>query len=266
MVETIQRSLPYITDRETIAEALQAYKGNISHAVSSLMPASSSSSSRTSSIEREIDSDDEVDQTPKKKADRRPSRPHPLRMGKSHKKLTVNVDDANAISPHPEQLSAALSRLKDDEASDPDETEEEDWQNAYKDSETTSISTSASDTSSASKGQAAHVVRIKLSQPKRPIDKVRSESPTSSGQSNAGDYDADGEKTWQPRVIAKAKGRLISRNERDRLRAEKAEKADNAENAEKAARRASLSPTNAKHKKSNQSPPVIDVGIKILRI
>jgi len=268
MVETIQRALPYITSRGTIAAALQAYKGNINHAVSSLMPASSSSSSRSSSIERDVDSDDQVDQKPKKKADRRPSRPHPLRMGNFNKKLTVNVDDANSLSPNPGQLSVALSKVKDDEAFDPDETEEEDWQNdsTYKDSETTSVSTSASDSSAASK-EPAPTIRIKLSQPKRPIDKVRSISPPSSGQSNAGDYDADGEKPGpQPRVIAKPKRRLISRDERDRLIAEKAEKAEKVEKTEKAARRASLSPTSAKHKKSNQSPPVIDVGIKVLRI
>lgn len=268
MVETIQRSLPYTTSREVIAEALQAYKGNINHAVSSLMPASSSSSSRSSSIERDVDSDDEMDQKPKKKADRRPSRPHPLYVGKINKKLTVNADDAQLLSPNPRQLSVALSRLKDDEAFDPDETEEEDWRNdsPYKDSETTSVSTSASDSSAASKGPGP-TIRIKLSQPKKPTDKVRSISPLSSGQSNAGDYDADGEKPGpQPRVIAKPKRRLVSRDERDRLNAEKAEMAEKIEKTAKAARRASLSPTSAKHRKSNQSPPVIDVGIKVLRI
>lgn len=263
MVESIQRTLPYIATQEAIVETLQAYKGDVNQAVSSLMSASSSSSNRSSSIERDVDSEDEVDRKPKKKADRRPSRPHPLRTGKSSKKLTVNVEDANCQTPDPRQLSVALSQLKNEDALDPDETEEEDWQNdsAFKDSETTSISTSASDSSAISrKPQTAPTIRIKLSQPKKPVDRIRSISPPSSGQSTTGDCDAVGA---QPRVIAKPRRRLISRNERDRLNAEKAEKL---EIAEAAARRAGLSPTNVNHKKFNHSPPVIDVGIKILRI
>lgn len=263
MVESIQRTFPNIATREAIVETLQAYKGDVDHAVSSLISASSSSSNRSSSIERDADSEDDVDRKPKKKADRRPSRPHPLRTGKSSKKLTVNVEDANCQSPDPRQLSMVLTQLKNEDALDPDETEEEDWQNdpAYKDSETISISTSASDSSTAShKRPLAPTIRIKLSQPKRPVDRIRSISPHSSGQSTTGDYDAAGA---QPRVIAKPRRRLISRNERDRLNAEKAEKL---EMAERAARRAGLSPTSGKHEKFNHSPPVIDMGIKILRI
>lgn len=268
MVETIQRSLPYSTSREMISEALQVYKGNIHHAVSSLIPASLSSSSRSSSIERDVDSDEEVEQKPKKKADRRPSRPHPFRMGTSNKQLTVNVDDAHPLSPNTRQLSVALGKFEDDEAYDPDETEEEDWQNdsTYKDSETTSVSTSVSDSSATSKVPGP-TIRIKLSQPKKPSDRVRCMSPLSSGQSNAGDLDADNDKLGpRHRLIAKAERHLDSCNERDRVNVEQAVKAEKVGKTEEAARRASLSPTSTKHKKSNQSPPVIDVGIKVLRI
>lgn len=256
MVEEVLRSLPYITDREVVEEALQAYKGNVNNAASSLMPASSQSSSRSSSIEREPDSDDEVERKPKKKADRRPSRPQPLLIDKSSNDNATNGKRSDSGSPDPKQLSAALSELEKNTSFDPDETEEEDWRNnsPFKDSETTSVSTSASDLSNTSKGGIRPVVRIKLSQPKKPVNKDQPLPGPLTAQPTVGDYDADGEKIQQPRPIAKARRRLITGAERERQK------------AEKGARRAGLSPTNPNHKKSNQSAPVIDAGIKILRI
>jgi len=313
MVDQIQVALPYSATREAIIEALEAYKGNMTYAVSALMPASSQSSSRSSSIEREMDSDDEIDLKPKKKADRRPSRPQPLRIGKSNKDFKTDTEDSHSSSPDPSQLSAALSKLAGDDEVDPDETEEENWHNdsPSKGSGTTTESTSASESSAASNDAAGPVVRIKLSQPRKPIEKMQPVSSSSSDQSYGGDddddvsksqpsrviakpksrlvssakrdetntiksvdkpqnaspgsseksyngeYDADGEKKKSPKVIARPRRRLITGAERDRL---------NAIKARKAARRSSLSPTSANSKTSSHSPPVIDVGIKVLRI
>lgn len=257
-IETVLRSLPYITDRAIVEQALEETNGDVNEAVSNLLPASSQSSNKTSgtssSIERDPDSDYEMEQKPKKKQNRRQSRPQPL----SNHNLTVRTKDANLLSPDPNQLSAALSKLKDDKDFDPDETEEENWQDetTYKDTESTSVSTSASDFSTASKGESGPI-RLKLSQPKKQTVKVRPVSTTSSEQSNTGDYDADAEKTYQSRPIAKPRRRLIKGYERERERLA----------AENAARLASIQPTVVLHtasKKQNQR--VIDMGIKVLHI
>lgn len=256
VIDQIQDALPYVATREAINDALVAYNDNFAKAVSALMPTSSESSSRSSSIERDTNIDEDIDQKPKKKADRRSSRPHPLRIGKSNKNFNTDTNGWYSVTPDATQLSAALSKLTGD---DPDETEEEDWHNesTLKNSETTSVSTSTSGSSAASKGSSGAAVRIKLSQPKKPGEKVKSTSTAPSEQSHGGEYDADAEKPQPPRVIAKPRRRLITGIERDRLLAEKAKEASG---------RASLSPTSANAKKASQSPPVIDVGIKVLSL
>lgn len=258
MVDEVVRSLPFLTDRAAIEKALQDYKGNVDNAVSSLMPESSQSSGGSSSIERDADSDEEKEQKPTKKQNRRPSRPQPLCHGKSTQNLTVRTKEANLLSPDPTQLSAALTNLKGEKSCDPDETEEEDWRNdsTYKDSECASISTSASDCSTAPKAEPGHV-RLRLSQPKKQADKPAQHSSNSSVQSSVGDYDADAEKPQKPRVIAKPRKRLITRDERDRLA------------SLKAARLAGAHPNSALYtatQKQNQNTPVIDMGIKVLHI
>ncbi|KAK4695917.1 OTU domain-containing protein 3, partial [Lecanoromycetidae sp. Uapishka_2] len=256
MVEDALRSLPYETDRAVVEQALQEAKGNVNEAVTNLLPYSSQSSVKTSgtsspaSIERDDDDGDfEMEQKPKKKQDRRQSRPHPL---KNQHLLTVRTKEASMLSPNPTQLSAALIKLKDIKAVDPDETEEEDWrkESAFKDSESASGSTSVSDYSTNSKGEAGPV-RLKLSQPKKQPNKPCPVSTNSSNQSIAGEYDADAEKSQLARKIAKPRRRLISGNER--LAAQKAARLSNT----------ALHTTT---KKQNQSTPVIDIGIKVLSI
>ena len=261
MVDEVMRSLPFLTDRAAIEKALQDYKGNVDNAVSSLMPDSSQSSGGSSSIERDPDSDEDMEQKPTKKQNRRPSRPQPLGYGKPKQNLTVRTKEANALSPNPMQLSAALTNLKGEKSYDPDETEEEDWRNdsTYKDSECASVSTSASDWSAAPKAESGPI-RLKLSQPKKQIEhplQHSSNSSNSSIQSNTGEYDADVEKPQKPRVIAKPRRRLITRDERDRLA------------SLKAARLAGAHPNSALYtatQKQNQKTPVIDMGIKVLHI
>lgn len=258
MVDEVMRSLPFLTDRAAIEKALQDYKGNVDSAVSSLMPESSQSSGGSSSIERDAGSDEDMEQKPTKKQNRRPSRPQPLGHGKPQQNLTVRTKEANTLSPDPMQLSAALTNLKGEKSYDPDETEEEDWRNdsTYKDSESASVSTSASDYSAAPKAEPGPI-RLRLSQPKKQADEPPQHSSNSSVQSNIGDYDADAEKPQKPRVIAKPRKRLISRDERDRLA------------SLKAARLAGAHPNSALYtatQKQNQNTPVIDMGIKVLHI
>ena len=239
-------------------QALEQAKGDVNEAVTNLLPSSSQSSTKTSgtssSVERDPDSDFEMEQKPKKKQNRRQSRPQPP----STHNLTVRTKDANVASPDPNQLSAALSKLTDKKSYDPDETEEENWQNdaVYRDSESASVSTSASDYSTTSKGDSGPI-RLKLSQPKKQLGTVRPLSTASSEQSNIGDYDADAEKVQQPRPINKPRRRLITRNERDRLA------------AEKAACLVGTQPTAALHtatKKQNQNNRALSMGIKVLTI
>ena len=202
-MDSIQRALPYLATREEITEALIAYKGNTANAVSALMPASSESSSRSSSIERDLDSDDELDFKPNKK-----NRPSHLQIGKSNKNFKYNAEDPKSISPDPSQLSSALSKLTGNDVRDPDETEEEDWQNQSvpNDPKSTPKMDSASPSSVASAVAARHP-QVRLSLPKKPLQQIQSSSGSSETSSNAG-YDADGEKPQNNRVFAKAKGRL----------------------------------------------------------
>lgn len=258
MVDEVMRSLPFLTDRVAIEKALQDHKGNVDNAVSSLMPESSQSSGGSSSIERDADSDEDIEQKPTKKQNRRPSQPQPLGLGKPKQNLTVRTKDGSMLSPHPVQLSAALTNLKGEHSYDPDETEEEDWRNdsTYKDSGCASVSTSASESSAAPKAETGPV-RLRLSQPKKQADQPPQHSSNSSVQSSTGDYDADAEKPQKPRMIAKPRKRLITRDERDRLA------------SLKAARLAGAHPNSALYtatQKQNQNAPVIDMGIKVLRI
>ena len=253
MVEEVVRSLPFLADRAAIEKALQDYKGNVDNAVSSLLPDSSQSSGGSSSIERDPDSDEYMEQKPTKKQNRRPSQP--LGHGKPKRNLAVRTKEANMLSPDPSQLSTALTNLKGETSYDPDETEEEDWRK-YKDSESASVSTSASDCSTAPKAEPGPI-RLRLSQPKKQAEKPAQHSSNSSVQSNAGDYDADAEKPPKPRVIAKPRKRLITRDERDRIA------------SLKAARLAGAHPNSALYtatQKQNQNAPVIDMGIKVLHI
>ena len=255
MIDEVLRSLPpqMQIDRHAIESAIQASRGNVNEVVSNLLPASSPSSANLSgtsspaSIERDQDSDFDMEQKPKKKQDRRQSRPHPLKP-KQH--LTVRTKDTAMLSPNPNHLTAALSKLKNEktEQTDPDETEEEDWRN-----ESTSISTSVSDSSTNSKGEvASSPARLKLLQPKK-VAQVRSSSITSSEQSNAENsvVDTDGDK--RSRIIAKPRGRLISGNERRRL-------------AEQRTARLSNTALHQPSKKQNQSTPAINMAIKVLSI
>ena len=256
MVDEVMRSLPFLTDRAAIEKALQDYRGNVDNAVSSLMPESSQSSGGSSSIERDADSEEDMEQKPTKRQNRRPGRPK--LHGKHKQNLTVRTKEANVLSPDPMQLSAALTTLKDENSYDPDETEEEDWRNdsTYKDSECASVSTSASDCST-HPNTGAGPVRLKLSQPKKQTEQSSQHSSNSSVQSTIGEYDADVEKPQKPREIAKPRRRLITRDERDRLASLKAARLTGAH---------TNSALYTATQKQNQNAPVIDMGIKILRI
>ncbi|KAK5702575.1 hypothetical protein LTR97_003520 [Elasticomyces elasticus] len=77
-VDVVAKSLPFLADKPAIKRALEAARGDINAAVSNLLDAeeygSASSQPESSSVERDQDSDDDVDSGPNKKQDRRMSR------------------------------------------------------------------------------------------------------------------------------------------------------------------------------------------------
>ncbi|MCJ1465041.1 hypothetical protein MMC07_003656 [Pseudocyphellaria aurata] len=186
-VNIVTKSLPYGTDRKEIIKTIEDCGGNVDAALSRLLDSderSSASSARaSSSVEREVDSDDEEPiRGPKKRQDRRLSRA--ARALAYEKEERCNQELSYRLKSDHLATTIERSTSKDDhridvQIDDADETEEEDWRNefAYKDSESASASTSASDYSTASNPRSGGV-RLKLSQPKR--------CETSS--SNQGDY------------------------------------------------------------------------------
>lgn len=78
MIDVVTHSLPFLADKLTIKRALEAAKGNVDVAVSNLLEAeefgSASSQQESSSVERDHDSDDDMQGAPNKKRDRRLSK------------------------------------------------------------------------------------------------------------------------------------------------------------------------------------------------
>ena len=214
MVDLAMQSLPYEANRSMVEQTLRQCRGNVNLAVDFLLPDSSpETSERSSSIEREPDSDDEKGQNPTKKQDRRVGRPHPLR----NENLAVRQKENSASSPDPRRLAVALKNVdKEKKGYDPEETEEEDWkeEGPYHDSESASVSTSASDYSTPEQSQPVTIggPRFRLSQPKKPDPDAKASSSSNSDQSN---MEVNGKINPQRRVIAKPRRRrLISGTER----------------------------------------------------
>ncbi|KAL8692112.1 MAG: hypothetical protein Q9218_002808, partial [Villophora microphyllina] len=180
MIDLVIKSQTILEDRAVIRKKLVDAGGNIDTVVSNLLDAqqvSSDSSSRdgSSSIEREHDSDDEEFTGPKKKQDRRLSRASRAAIKEKEEQrkhdLAVRMKERQLPSTK-ESASPPVISVNDVKLHDSDETEEEDWRNvsSYKDSESASVSTSASEYSAGSKPTG---VRLKLTQPKKEADKLQ---------------------------------------------------------------------------------------------
>ena len=180
MIDSVVNSQTYLTDRAVIRKKLEIAKGSIDTVVSNLMDAqqtlsASGSSDGSSSIEREHDSDNEDYPGPNKKQDRRLSRASRLvtkeKEDQRKHDLAVRMKDRQ-LSTTKESASPPVVSVNDVKLQDSDETEEEDWRNvsSYKDSESASLSTSASEYSAGGKSSG---IRLKLSQPKKQADKLQ---------------------------------------------------------------------------------------------
>ena len=248
MVDLAIISLPYEANRSMVEQTLKQCRGNVDLAVNLLLPDSSpETSDRSSSIEREPDSDDETTQKPTKKQDRRQSRPHPLSNN-----LAVRQKDGEITSPNARHLAVALRRVdRSKKDYDPEETEEEDWKEdgPYHDSESASVSTSASDYSTSEQAQQVKITvpRFRLTQPKKPDSQVNSSS-----SSDKPTIEMPSSISQHHRAIAKPRRRrLISGTERA------------ADLAKKSARNQHLA-NHATANSQQDNTPVL--GIKAIRI
>ncbi|KAL8653436.1 MAG: hypothetical protein Q9210_002093 [Variospora velana] len=187
MVDVVLQSQSVLEDRAVIQKKLEAANGDVDVVVESLIEtqqawSSPGASDGSSSISRDQDNDDEEYTGPKKKQDRRLSRASRAAIKEKEElrkqELAVRVK-GRQLSPTKESASPPIISINNVKVHDSDETEDEDWRNASscKDSESASVSTSASDYSTGSKPISSGV-RLKLSQPKKDLGKFQPPSGT----------------------------------------------------------------------------------------
>ncbi|KAL8672656.1 MAG: hypothetical protein Q9168_002897 [Polycauliona sp. 1 TL-2023] len=277
MIDAVITSQPYLIDRGIIQKKLEQANGSIDTVVSNLIEAQQPSSSPSSgygssSIEREQDSEDEDEEVvgPKKKRDRRLSRASraAAKEKEAERKhaLAVRMKDRHLPSTK-ESASPPVISVNDVKLHDSDETEEEDWRNgsSYKDSETASVSTSASDYSTSGK-LASGGVRLKLSQPRKledglqpPAKDVKQQLVTPAEQTSTASQPLSSQKS------APRRRRLVRRDELDMKKA--AQKA-NAKDRKKATAALAKAPGHVAsyHKGFKEHTPAVEARIKVLCI
>ena len=276
MIDSLIESMPYYLDRATAQKTLEECKGNVDLAASKLIDSSSQSSASSrrgsSSVERDHDSDEEVYTGPNKKQDRRLSRAKrtlKAKDGQSNQYLTVRLK--SPLLPSTQEFSSTSETQSHPvDTKDDDETEEEDWQNIspYKDSESASISTSASDYSLPSNPRSGGV-RLKLTQPKKPDETLEPPARSPIKQFPAREVHTTEPVLKESQSLSKPKRRLVSRNQLDMVKKAAQKAAAKERKREIAADRVtshhptSLFPTN---KKGKENSPAIETHIKVLYI
>ncbi|KAL8941952.1 MAG: hypothetical protein Q9216_001932 [Gyalolechia sp. 2 TL-2023] len=275
MIDLVVKSQSYLEDRAVIQKKLEDAKGDVNAVVDNLIEcqevwSSPGASDGSSSIERGHDSGDEDYTGPNKKQDRRLSRASRVAIKEKEDQrkheLAVRMKNRQLLTTE-ESASPPVISVNDIELHDSDETEEEDWRNgsSYQDSESASVSTSASDYSITSKPVSGGV-RLKLSQPKKDANKLQ--PPLKATHSSATKLN---ERVSPKLGVAKEvkapppRRRLYRRNE---LEAKKLAEKANAKNRKKNndARVRSqdcLSPLTHTVK---ENTPVVQAGIKLLCI
>ena len=276
VINAVIEQLSYIPDRATVQMTLEENEGNVKLAVSKLRDQefTSSASSRrgSSSVERDQGSGDEEEFTgPKKKQDRRMSRTKRSAHDKddsSNQHLSVRLK--SPLLPSTQESSTFNNSTNPIEIKDGDETEEEDWRNnsPYKDSESASVSTSASEYSLASQPRTGGI-RLRLTQPKKKDEKLTAPASSPTTPSPARDSpDPEIASNGGKRPFPQRK-RLFSRNQ---LEMEKKAKQKNDAKERKretaAARIASHQPGSffPATNQSRSNTPVLASHIKVLYI
>lgn len=226
MVDVVLQSQTVLQDRAVIQKKLEDAKGDVNAVVDNLIESqevwsSPGASDGSSSISREQDSDDEEYNGPKKKRDRRPSSASRLAIKEKEDQrkheLAERMKDRQLPSTK-ESASPPVISVHSIKAHDSDETEEEDWRNtsSYKDSESASVSTAASDFSVGSKPVSGGV-RLKLSQPKKDANKLQ--APAKAAHKSVATPVKHKSTSTPAPSQAKMRRRLKSRNELELMRA-----------------------------------------------
>lgn len=275
MVDVVMKSQSILENRAVIQKKLEAANGDVDAVVENIIESqqawsSPGTSDGSSSISREQESDDEDYTGPKKKQDRRLSRASraAIKEKEDQRKheLAMRMKDRQ-LSPTKESASPPVISVNNVKVHDSDETEEEDWRNASscKDSESASVSTSASDYSVGSK-PASGGVRLKLSQPKKDADKLQP-PVKASHHSAAGSVEDESISLAAPKEakMAPRRRRLYPRKELDTMKAvQKANGKDRKQNNIARARdQDSLGPLTSSIK---ENTPAVEARIKILCI
>ncbi|KAL8780818.1 MAG: hypothetical protein Q9213_006291 [Squamulea squamosa] len=275
MIDAVITSQPYLDDRAIIQKKLENANGNIDIVVSNLIDAQQPSSSPTSeygssSIEREQDSDEEEVIGPKKKQDRRLSRASRTAVKEKEEQrkhdLIIRMKDRHLPSTK-ESASPPLISVNDVKLHDSDETEEEDWRNesSYKDSETASVSTSASDYS-ANSNPSSGGVRLKLSQPKKVENRLQFPAKNTKQHIMAtSTHTPKPSDTFNPKTMAARRHRPVRRDELDM---KKAVQKANAKDRKKAAAALALARDNIRpfNQTIKEHTPAVEARIKVLCI
>ena len=276
MINVVLSSLPYIADRSVIQKKLEDANLDLDAVVESLLeekqPSSSPSSRQgSSSIERDHDSDEDDICGPNKKQDRRLSRATRTAIKEKEEQrkhdLAVRMKDRSLAATKESSSPPAIS-INDIKLHDSDETEEEDWKKAssFKDSESTSVSTSISDNSAPISTRRSGGVRLKLSQPKKDHEKLQRPVKTSHKSTTA----SDGKSTAQPNDAPSAtnptrRRRLYRRDELDmkKLAQKAAAKERKKSNTTRARGQDGVVPLT---KSIKENTPAVEARIKVLCI
>lgn len=216
-VEVVIDCFPNLSaDVPNVQRMIEECKGNVDDVISKLVEtdeqSSTSSAGGSSSVEREVDSDDEEPiRGPNKRQDRRLSRAKRNIINEKEEKRNEGLS-FRMKAEHVPVMEEPSSLSKDNHAADvkqedADETDEEDWRNGStcKDSESGSVSTSASDFSSTSKAPTGNI-RLKLSQPKR--DSGRCETPSSSLAEHTSISEPSGNENQHHRMVPAKSARV----------------------------------------------------------
>ncbi|MCJ1360633.1 MAG: hypothetical protein MMC33_010641 [Icmadophila ericetorum] len=275
MIKIVMASLPYLADRATIHKVIEECKGNTDDAITKLLDleerGSVSSAQGSSSVEREVESDDEYNSGPNKKQDRRLSRATRALKGKEAKDHDLTFRPKThahppSSGPSPLQKKPVVNRSSVDEVG---ESEDEAWTPDPTHVDSGSDSDVAPEDTAPKKPKAGGV-RLKLTQPKpevehsiRPPSLERSQYPGPDNRTGAG----RGGRTQQRPSSPKPK-RITAR--------EKKEMKKLAQKAQAKARKQGINGDKAANNKNGsiatvlkdgkENSPAIDVGIKTLYI
>lgn len=185
-IDVVSKSLPFLADKPTIKRALELAKGDVNAAVSSLLDAeengSNSSYQESSSVERDHESDDDMNDGPNKKQDRRMSRasraPKQRSAETSHALSRLAAHDGSQETFSSWESESSLSSAAESSQND---TTPHSTQTSFDDSNIV-VKQEAAKTAASSDAPARPAVRLKLLPPRPPDASQQRNSKTQQRQ------------------------------------------------------------------------------------